>query len=190
MTLVDGYQQVIDQYLLLREQWGVLFDIFIVVLVAALDLITLIVAWLCLRLIGAVESNALARAARADNHLDATTVDAIAKLVRSAVLVTTALALLDQFGMPPSSLLALSGIGGIAVGFAAREVLANLFDGVTLYLNRPFAVADWNRSPERDIERVVEAIGWRATTVVALTSGRCMYPMPCSPMWRWRTRRV
>lgn len=128
-------------------------------------LITLIVTWFFFRLIGTIEVNALARAARADNNLDATTADAIAKLLRGSVLITTILVLLDQFGVPPSSLLAFSGIGGIAIGFAARDVLANLFGGVTVYLNRPFSVGDWIRSPDRDIEGVVEAIGWRATTV-------------------------
>jgi len=127
--------------------------------------VTLTVTWFFWRLIGSIEGNALARAARSDNKLDATTADAIAKLVRGSVLITTALVLLDQFGVPPSSLLAFSGIGGIAVGFAARDVLANIFGGMTVYLNRPFSVGDWIRSPDRDIEGVVEAIGWRATTV-------------------------
>lgn len=128
-------------------------------------LITLTVLWFCFRLIGTIEKNALARAAREHDKLDATTADAIAKLIRAATLIIVGLILLDQFGVSPSGLLAFSGVGGIAVGFAARDVLANIFGGATVYLNRPFSVGDWIRSPDRDIEGTVESIGWRATTV-------------------------
>ncbi|KEZ76926.1 mechanosensitive ion channel family protein [Salinisphaera hydrothermalis] len=128
-------------------------------------LITLTMVWFAFRLIGTIEKNALARAARRHDKLDATTADAIAKLVRAVTLIIAGLVLLDQFGVSPSGLLTFSGVGGIAVGFAARDVLANIFGGVTVYLNRPFSVGDWIRSPDRDIEGTVEAIGWRATTV-------------------------
>lgn len=127
--------------------------------------LTLVVAWFFFRLIRSIETNALAQAARSDNRLDATTADALAKLLRGTVLVTAGLMLLNEFGVSLSGLLAFSGIGGIAIGFAARDVLANIFGGVTIYLNRPFSVGDWIRSPDRDIEGVVEAIGWRATTL-------------------------
>ncbi|WP_348762280.1 mechanosensitive ion channel family protein [uncultured Salinisphaera sp.] len=128
-------------------------------------LIALVFIWFAFRLIASVEKNALARAASNYKHLDNTSADALAKLARAVVLVIGALVLLEQFGVSPSSLLAFSGVGGIAVGFAARDVLANIFGGMTVYLNRPFSVGDWIRSPDRDIEGVVEDIGWRATTV-------------------------
>ncbi|MEE8269727.1 MAG: mechanosensitive ion channel family protein, partial [Nitrospinaceae bacterium] len=57
------------------------------------------------------------------------------------------------------------GIGGMAVGFAAKDLLANFFGGLTIYLDRPFAVGDWIRSPDRDIEGTVENIGWRLTRI-------------------------
>ncbi|RJS92042.1 mechanosensitive ion channel family protein [Salinisphaera sp. Q1T1-3] len=128
-------------------------------------LITLAIVWFAFRLIRSIEKNALARTARSTDHLDATSADALAKLFRILVLILAGIALLEQFGVSPRSLLAFSGIGGIAVGFAARDVLANIFGGVTVYLNRPFSVGDWIRSPDRDIEGVVESIGWRATTL-------------------------
>ena len=128
-------------------------------------LIALVFLWFAFRLIGSVEKNALVRATSRYKHLDNTSADALAKLARAVVLVIGMLVLLQQFGVSPSSLLAFSGVGGIAVGFAARDVLANIFGGMTVYLNRPFSVGDWIRSPDRDIEGVVEAIGWRATTV-------------------------
>ena len=121
--------------------------------------------WFVFRMIRSVGANALARAAGRENAIDATTADAIGKLLRIATLITAALMIMQVFGVSPSALLAFSGIGGIALGFAARDVLANIFGGLTIYLNRPFSVGDWIRSPDRDIEGTVEAIGWRATTV-------------------------
>jgi MscS family membrane protein len=34
-----------------------------------------------------------------------------------------------------------------------------------IYLDRPFAIGDWIRSPDREIEGTVEHIGWRLTIV-------------------------
>ncbi len=121
--------------------------------------------WFVFKMIKSVGANALASAAGRDNAIDATTADAIGKLLRIAALITAGLMTMQVFGVSPSALLAFSGIGGIALGFAARDVLANIFGGLTVYLNRPFSVGDWIRSPDRDIEGVVESIGWRATTL-------------------------
>ncbi|WP_286845492.1 mechanosensitive ion channel family protein, partial [Spongiibacter sp. UBA6593] len=57
------------------------------------------------------------------------------------------------------------GIGGIAVGFAAKDLLANFFGGLMVYLDRPFSVGDWIRSPDKNIEGTVENIGWRQTRI-------------------------
>jgi MscS family membrane protein len=44
-------------------------------------------------------------------------------------------------------------------------LLANFFGGLIIYLDRPFAVGDWVRSPDRAIEGTVEHIGWRMTMI-------------------------
>ncbi|MDA0979464.1 MAG: mechanosensitive ion channel family protein, partial [Proteobacteria bacterium] len=46
-----------------------------------------------------------------------------------------------------------------------KDLLANFFGGLMVYLDRPFAVGDWIRSPDRDIEGTVESIGWRLTVI-------------------------
>ena len=72
---------------------------------------------------------------------------------------------LQSLGVSVSGLLAFGGIGGIAVGFAARDLLANFLGGLSIYLDRPFTVGDWIRSPDREIEGTVEDIGWRMTRI-------------------------
>jgi MscS family membrane protein len=51
------------------------------------------------------------------------------------------------------------------VGFAARDLLANFLGGLSIFLDRPFAVGDWIRSPDREIEGTVEDVGWRVTRI-------------------------
>ncbi|MAJ80038.1 MAG: mechanosensitive ion channel protein MscS [Porticoccaceae bacterium] len=97
--------------------------------------------------------------------MDTTTVRAVARLLRSAVLITSFLIAMQLFGYSISGLLAFGGIGGIAVGFAAKDLLANFFGGLMIYLDRPFSVGDWVRSPDQEIEGTVEDIGWRLTRI-------------------------
>ena len=98
---------------------------------------------------------------RYDQH----TVQALGKLLRVSVLITGGLVMLQTLGYSISGVLAFGGIGGIAVGFAAKDLLANFFGGLMIYLDRPFIVGDWIRSNDRDIEGTVESIGWRLTCI-------------------------
>lgn len=101
----------------------------------------------------------------ASKPMDATTASALGKLMRLSVLITSALVVLQSLGFSVSGVLAFGGIGGIAVGFAAKDLLANFFGGLMIYLDQPFRVGDWVRSPDQDIEGTVENIGWRLTRI-------------------------
>ncbi|MEE8496180.1 MAG: mechanosensitive ion channel family protein, partial [Xanthomonadales bacterium] len=57
------------------------------------------------------------------------------------------------------------GIGGLAIGLAAKDMLANFFGGITVFIDRPFSVGDWIVLKDKGIEGVVENIGWRQTTI-------------------------
>lgn len=97
--------------------------------------------------------------------LDETTVSAMGKLLRASVIITAVLIGMQLLGYSVSGVLAFGGIGGIAVGFAAKDLLANFFGGLMIYLDRPFSVGDWVRSPDKEIEGTVEDIGWRLTRI-------------------------
>ncbi len=62
-------------------------------------------------------------------------------------------------------MLAFGGLGGMAVAFAAKDLLANFFGGAMVYMDKPFKVGEWVRSPDRSIEGTVEHIGWRLTRI-------------------------
>jgi MscS family membrane protein len=98
-------------------------------------------------------------------EVDRTTLDAIAQLLRIAAWITTFLVVLQSLGFSIGGVLAFGGIGGIAIGFAAKDLLANFFGSLMIYFDRPFAVGEWIRSPDRQIEGTVEDIGWRQTRI-------------------------
>ena len=102
---------------------------------------------------------------QAAEQMDKTTAQALGKLLRLVVIITSGLVILQTLGYSISGVLAMGGVGGIAVGFAAKDLLANFFGGLIVYLDRPFAVGDWIRSPDREIEGTVETIGWRVTVI-------------------------
>ncbi|MDE0712704.1 MAG: mechanosensitive ion channel family protein [Rhodospirillales bacterium] len=123
------------------------------------------VAWFPVRFIRIAEVNFIADREVKGEEVDRATLDAIVKLLRLSVMITAFLVALQTLGFSISGVLAFGGIGGIAVGFAAKDLLANFFGGLMIYLDRPFAIGDWIRSPDRQIEGTVERIGWRLTVI-------------------------
>ncbi len=118
-------------------------------------------AWFLILLIKRAEENYL----KSEEEHDPTTVFAVSKLARISAGITAALMILQTLGLSISGVLAFGGVGGIAIGFAAKDLLSNFFGGLFIYLDRPFAVGDWIRSPDREIEGTVENIGWRVTRI-------------------------
>lgn len=123
------------------------------------------ITWFVVRFINNAEKGIVAHKQSDQEAIDVTTVDAIAKLLRVSVLITAALVMLQSLGFSISGVLAFGGIGGLAVSFAAKDLLANFFGGLMIYLDRPFIVGDWIRSNDREVEGTVEEIGWRLTRV-------------------------
>ena len=121
--------------------------------------------WFLVGFIARTEKNIVLKKEARGEEVDRTTADAIAKLLRISVIITGLLVTLQTLGYSISGVLAFGGIGGIAVGFAAKDLLANFFGGLMIYLDRPFNVGDWVRSPDREIEGTIENIGWRLTRI-------------------------
>jgi MscS family membrane protein len=57
----------------------------------------------------------------------------------------------------------LLGIGGMALAFASKDAVSNLFGTLTVLLDRPFEVGDW--IVVEGVEGTVEAVGFRSTRV-------------------------
>ncbi|MBU2885133.1 mechanosensitive ion channel family protein [Gilvimarinus agarilyticus] len=125
--------------------------------------VIVLLSWFLVRLVKYGEKNFLIP--ESGKTADPTTVMAVGKLLRIAIVITSGLVLLQSMGYSISGVLAFGGVGGIAVGFAAKDLLANFFGGLMIYLDRPFKVGDWVRSPDQEIEGTVEEIGLRLTRI-------------------------
>ncbi len=140
------------------------FDADFLAVIQQLGLV-LAATWFFFRLATGFEKAFVVARRKRNESVDITTVSVLGRIVRIAILLTGALTVLSILDIPISGFLAAGGVGGIAVGLAARDLLANFFGGFMLFLDRPLSVGDWVRSPDQEIEGVVEKIGWRMTTI-------------------------
>ncbi|MFZ0566229.1 MAG: mechanosensitive ion channel family protein [Chlamydiales bacterium] len=123
------------------------------------------IAWFLMRFVKKVENNILQSPLHKGETIDRTTLEVIGKVLRGSIITISLLAVLQTLGVSISGLLAFGGIGGLTVGFAAKDLLSNFCGGFMLYWDSPFKVGDWIRSPDRNIEGTVESIGWRLTCI-------------------------
>jgi small conductance mechanosensitive channel len=72
--------------------------------------------------------------------MDATLLPLIVSTVRYIILFVALLAVLDQFGIQMTSLVAVLGAAGLAIGLALQGTLSNVASGVMLVVLRPFHV--------------------------------------------------
>lgn len=122
--------------------------------------ILLLVGWVFWRLVYKTELTYIA-----DSEKDTTTVTALAKLARLSTISIICLSIIQTLGVSISGVLAFGGMGGLIVGMAAKDLLSNLFGATMVYMDKPFKVGDWIRSPDKSIEGTVEQIGWRVTRI-------------------------
>jgi small conductance mechanosensitive channel len=79
-------------------------------------------------------------AALARVPMDLTLKPLIASLARYLILILTLLLVVGQFGVQTTSLIAVLGAAGLAVGLALQGTLSNVASGVMLLVLRPFRV--------------------------------------------------
>jgi len=76
-------------------------------------------------------------------HMDSILVNFIGSIIKSILLLFVVIASLDQLGVNTTSLIALIGAAGLAVGLALQGSLQNLASGVMLIVFRPFKDGDF-----------------------------------------------
>ena len=88
--------------------------------------------------------------------------------MRISVWIVIGLMIMQALNMSITGVLAFGGAGGLIIGFAAKEVLADMFSSLTLLWSKEFEVGDWIKVRSADIEGTVESITWRKTCVRSL----------------------
>ena len=157
--------------------WHTLSDINLASKLSTLFIIYAL-AWFTVRLLNSIDRHIIADDIYQGKLLDATSMRAVNKLLRVSAVITAILLTMQTMGYNISGVLAFGGVGGLVVGLAAKDMLANFFGGLMIYLDRPFKEGDWIRSPDRDIEGTVISIGWRLTQI--RTFDRCPLYVPNS----------
>ena len=105
----------------------------------------------------------VARKIMAKAKVDNILINFIASIINTVLLLFVVIAALDQLGVDTTSLIALIGAAGLAVGLALQGTLQNLASGVMLIIFRPFNDGDFVEAA--GVSGVVEAIGIFTTTM-------------------------
>jgi len=97
------------------------------------------------------------------SKLDSILVDFIASITKTILLLFVLIAAMDQLGINTTSLVALLGAAGLAVGLALQGSLQNFASGVMLIIFRPFKSGDFIEAA--GISGVVEKINIFSSTL-------------------------
>ena len=82
------------------------------------------------------------RWAKRSGRIDDTIVPIFATVTKVFVLIVTLLAVLNQFGVQTTSIVAVLGAAGLAIGLALQGTLTNIASGMMLLILRPIRVGD------------------------------------------------
>lgn len=95
---------------------------------------------------------------------------------KTAVLVLGTLIILQTLGFEITPILTTLGVGGIAVGLALQDTLANLFSGFYLIISKQVRTGDYVKLDSGSHEGYVTDITWRNTTIKELSNNVIIVP--------------
>jgi small-conductance mechanosensitive channel len=114
--------------------------------------------------------------ARAASSLGALpSVNLLTNLVRVTILLLGGLVILDTLGVSITPLITALGVGGLAVGLALQDTLANLFAGLHILVSRQVRPGDFVRLGSGE-EGFVQDITWRYTSIRQLPNNMIIVP--------------
>ncbi|MGB9758181.1 MAG: mechanosensitive ion channel family protein [Candidatus Bipolaricaulaceae bacterium] len=96
-----------------------------------------------------------------------TTFASLGLLFRIVLWTVVVLLILQNLGVNVTAMLAGVGIIGLAVGFAAQSILADLFAFLAIVVDKPFLIGDFIANPS--FSGTVERIGLRTTRIRSLS---------------------
>lgn len=110
---------------------------------------------------------------------DKTLIPILASIIRYAGFILTLVVALGQFGVQTTSIIAVLGAAGLAIGLALQGTLSNVASGIMLLLLRPFSVGDWVET--NGISGTVREIGLFSTQID--TFENVFISVPNSSIW-------
>lgn len=138
----------------------------------------LILAWVVARIL----RRKIRKPTFGPDNLDATLRPVIASAVFYVIIAMAIYAFLSQLGVPATSLLAVFGAAGLAIGLALKDTLSNIASGVMLLVLRPLSIGEYVDTSS--YAGTVREIGLFATTLIN-SEGMYVY-VPNGEVWRNR----
>lgn len=121
--------------------------------------------WLAARLLDAVVANVISRISQTSEGSMINEIGPILrKTLRSGVWILGVITAMNNAGFDVGAMLAGVGIGGIAMAMAAKDFVANIFGGITVFIDKPFKVGD--RIVVDGIDGTVKEIGIRSSRII------------------------
>ena len=125
--------------------------------------LTIIIAWLILRVYEAIhEEYIIPFTEKTESDLDDQLLPIMRSGIRVLVISLGIIVGLNNAGYDVGTVLAGLGIGGLAFALAAQDTVANIFGGITIFLQRPFSIGDYILWEDQWLK--AEEIGLRAST--------------------------
>jgi len=114
------------------------------VLAVGVDIpIVVALAWVAVRLTdGFVETYIMEYADQTESKLDDELVPIVSRVTNIAIVTTAGIVIMDTVGYDVTAIIASLGVGGIAVAFASRKTMADVFGGAHILSTKPFLVDD------------------------------------------------
>ncbi|MEF8825030.1 MAG: mechanosensitive ion channel family protein [Halapricum sp.] len=120
------------------------------------------IAWLAVRLTdGVIEVYAGRYTDHSESKLDDALVPIVSRVTNVAIVSIAGIVILDSIGYDVTAIIASLGIVGVAVAFASRKTMADVFGGAHILSTKPFLVGD--AVEIEGTSGTVEAIGIRTT---------------------------
>jgi MscS family membrane protein len=104
------------------------------------------------------------RAIRSENAMDDQLAPIIRKALKTFVVISGFIFILQNLNIDIVPLLAGLSIGGLALALAAQDTIKHFFGSVMIFLDKPFQVGQWITS-SNGIDGTVEEVGIRATRI-------------------------
>ena len=100
---------------------------------------------------------------RSNQHIDETIGELISALAHMLCIMLGVVMVAKEWDYDITAFIASLGIGAMAIAFAAKDSLANVFGSIIIITERPFVVGDWISA--NNVEGIVEKVSFRSTCI-------------------------
>ena len=100
---------------------------------------------------------------RSSLHIDETLAEMISALAHMICVMFGIVLVANEWDYDITAFVASLGIGAMAIAFAAKDSLANIFGSLVIITERPFVIGDWISA--NNVEGIVESITFRSTCI-------------------------